>query len=107
MLWLVIVPHIPKCIRYTLGSRIENKFLDILEVAYIAYFTDRDKKMEKIVECILILDLLKFLILVAWEGKLISNGNCKDLAIKLEEIGKMFGGWKKNLENPGKKNREL
>lgn len=68
MLWLNIIPHIPKGVRYTLGSRIENKFLDLLELAYIAYFTDRENKMEKIIKCILILDLLKFLISVAWEG---------------------------------------
>ncbi|MFA4890142.1 MAG: four helix bundle protein [Candidatus Paceibacterota bacterium] len=55
--------------------------------------------MEKITECILVLDTLKFLVSVAWEGKLISNKHCEDLALKLEEVGKMFGGWRKGLEN--------
>jgi len=27
--------------------------------------------------------------------------------IKLEEIGKMLGGWKKSLNNPEKKNRAI
>lgn len=61
--------------------------------------------MEKIAECILNLDTLKFLVSVAWEGKLISNKQYEDVALKLEEVGKMFGGWKKNLNNPEKKNR--
>jgi len=102
-----ISPHIAKGARYTIGSRIENKFLDLLELAYVAYFTEKDKKLEKITECILVTDTLKFLISVAWEGKLISNNQCEDIAIKLEEIGKMLGGWKKSLGNPEKKNRTV
>jgi len=102
-----LVPHIAKGARYTLGARIENKFLDLLELSYIAYFTGKEQKAEKIAECILIADTLKFLLSVAWEGKLISNKQCEDMALKLEEIGKMLGGWRKSLENPEKKNRTL
>lgn len=94
-----------KSARYTIGERIENKLLDLLELSYITYFTEKDKKLEKISECILITDSLKFLISVAWEGKLISNKNCEDMALKFEEIGKMLGGWKNSLNNTEKKNR--
>lgn len=107
LVWMNIVPHIPKGGRYTIGARIENKFLDLLELSYRAYFTEREKKEEKILQCILILDTLKFFVQVAWEGKLISNKQYEDVAIKLEEIGKMLGGWKKSLTNPEKKNRAL
>ena len=107
LIWIGIVPHIAKGARYTIGARIENKFLDLLELSYIAYFTEKDKKSEKLSECVLILDTLKFLVSVAWEGKLISNAHYEQVAIKLEEVGKMFGGWKKNLENPEKKNRSV
>jgi len=93
--------------RYTIGARIENRFLDLLESSYAAYFAERDKKEAKISECILVTDTLKFLVSVAWEGKLISNKQCEDIATKLEEIGKMLGGWKKSLGNPEKKNRTL
>ena len=105
MVWMNIVPHIPKGARYTVGERIENKLLDLLELSYTAYFTPKDKKMEKITECILVLDTLKFLISVTWEAKLISHNQFGETALKLDEIGKMLGGWKKSLENPEKKNR--
>jgi len=104
---LNIAAHIPKNARYTIGARIENKFLDLLELSYITYFTEKDKKPEKISECITALDALKFLISVAWEGKIISNKQYEKVALKLDEAGKMFGGWKKNLDNPEKKNRTL
>ncbi|MGB7957934.1 MAG: four helix bundle protein [Minisyncoccia bacterium] len=102
-----LVPHIAKGARYTLGARIENKFLDLLELSYAAYFTAKEKKAEKITECIFITDTLKFLVSVAWEGKVISNQQCEGVATKLEEIGKMLGGWRKSLDNPEKKNRTL
>ena len=98
MIWLNIANHIPKNQRYTIGSRIENKFLDLLELSYIAYFTEKERKMEKVSECILCLDTLKFLMHVAWEAKLISHKQYEEIAIKLEEIGKMLGGWRKSLE---------
>lgn len=107
MIWVNLVPHISKGARYTLGQRVENKFLDLLELSYTAYFIEKEKKLEKIMECILLLDTLKFLISVAWEGKMISNKQCEDVVLKLEEVGKMFGGWKKNLANPEKKNRDI
>ncbi|MFH1662163.1 MAG: four helix bundle protein [Candidatus Falkowbacteria bacterium] len=107
LIWINIVPHIPKCARYTIGTRIENKFLDLLELAYIAYFTERERKVEKIAKCILALDTLKFLMNIAWEAKFISNKQYEKIALKLDETGKMFGGWKNSLKNPEKKNRDL
>jgi len=107
LVWMDLVPHIAKGARYTLGARIENKFLDLLELSYIAYFSEKERKAGKITECILITDTLKFLISIAWEGKVISNKQCEDVAIKLEEIGKMLGGWRKSMDNPEKKNRTL
>lgn len=106
-MWLNIIPHIAKTSRYTLGTRIENKFLDLLELSYITYFTEKDKKQEKLSECILLLDTLKYLISVSWEGKIISNKHFEEIALKLDEVGKMLGGWRNSLNNPQKKNRTL
>jgi len=93
LIWLNIVPHMARSARYTLGTRIENKFLDLLEFSYIAYFTEKDKKLEKIKKCILALDILKYMISIAWEGKLISNKQYESVSLKLDEVGKMLGGW--------------
>ena len=76
-------------------------------MSYGAYFAEKDKKAERIAECIFILDILKYLISVSWEAKLISNKQFEEIGQKLEETGKMLGGWKKSLSNPEKKNRAL
>ena len=105
LLWMNIVPHMAKGARYTIGARIENKFLDLLELTYTTYFTSKEHKEEKISKCIFLRDTLAYVISVAWSGKLISNQHYETVAIKLEEIGRMFGGWKGSLANQNKKNR--
>ena len=107
LLWVGIVAHIPKSGRYTLGQRVENRFLDLLELIYIAYFSPKSEKIARVSKCILQLDTLKFLISVAWEGKLISQNQFQEIGLKLNEVGKMLGGWRKNLDNPDKKNRTV
>lgn len=104
LIWMHIVPHIPKTARYTIGTRIESKFLNLLELTYAAYFIKKEKKGEKISMCISELDILKFLISTSWEAKCISHKQYEEIAVNLEEVGKMFWGWKKSLD-PDKKNR--
>lgn len=105
LIWLNILPHIPKSSRYTIGARVENKFLDLLELSYTTYFNQKEEKSHNLSVCISKLDILKFFISIMWEGKLISNNNYEDIAKRLDEIGKMFWGWKKSLDHPKKKNR--
>ena len=93
-----ISPHIAKNARFTVGARIENKFLDLLELTYTTYFSGKDKKTAKLAECIFTTDILKFLITTAWEAKFISHKQYEDVAFKLDEIGKMLWGWRKSFE---------
>ncbi len=82
--------------RYTFGARVEERFLDLLEHAYAAYFNSENGKIEKITYCITLLDGIKWLIQIGWEAKSFSDGQYAVIGSKLEEIGKMLGGWKKN-----------
>lgn len=102
MVWMGIVPHIPKTARFTIGARIENKFLNLLELSYTAYFSEKDKKAELLSECIFTVDIIKFLVTTSWEGKFISNKHYENIATKMDEIGKMLYGWKKSLDTPTK-----
>lgn len=98
LVWLGIVPHIPKNARYTIGARIENKFLDLLDDTYLAYFSHKENRQSKVDSCILTLDTLKFLISIAWEAKLVSHKQYEDVSIKLNEVSKMLAGWQKYLQ---------
>ena len=98
MIWLGIAPHISKNARYTIGARIENKFLDLLDDAYLAYFSYKENRKVKVDSCVLTLDTLKFLISIAWEAKLVSHKQYEDVSIKLNEVSKMLAGWQKYLQ---------
>lgn len=88
----------PRTARYTTGARIENHFLDLLEIVYKAYYTPLENKNEKIVECISKNDLIKYLLQISWENKLIKDIPYTQLSQKLQEIGKILGGWKNSVE---------
>lgn len=103
-----LMQHIPKGARYTIGLRIENKFLDLLELGYTTYFTsEKEKKRTQIGECIFLLDIIKFLVTIAWDGRCVPHKAYEESAVKLDEIGKMLGGWRKSLDDPERKNRTL
>ncbi len=84
--------------RYTTGARIENHFLDLLELIYIAYYSPLEKKSEKIVLCISKNDIIKYLLQVAFENKFVKEKEYLELSEKLQEVGKILGGWKKGVE---------
>ncbi len=43
LLWLSIAPDMFKDTRYAIRARIENKFLDLRELSYNAYFAEKEK----------------------------------------------------------------
>lgn len=102
LIWMNISAHIPKSARYTIGARIENKYLDLLELARFAYFINKDEvenKIRKISGCIFLLDTLKFLISTMWEAKLLSHKQFEQVSLRLKEIGKILWGWSESLKN--------
>lgn len=102
-MWMTILEHIPRTYRYTIGKRIEERFLDLLEVSYRAYYSEKDQKIKLLQSAITMLDIIKYLITIAWEGKLISTKHFESFHEKLQTIGRMLGGWKKGLMGENKK----
>jgi hypothetical protein len=88
----------PRTGRYTTGERIENHFLDLLELIYKAYYANVENKSVKIVEAISKNDIIKYLLQIAYENKLIKEKQYLELSQKLEEVGKILGGWKKGID---------
>jgi hypothetical protein len=88
----------PRVGRYTTGARIENHFLDLLELIYKAYYANMENKNIVIVESISKNDIIKYLLQIAFENKLIKEKEYLSLSSKLHEVGKILGGWKKGIE---------
>ena len=97
----------PRVGRYTTGARIENHFLDLLELIYRAYYANMENKSGVIVEAISKNDIIKYLLQIAWENKLMKDKQYLELSQKLQEVGRILGGWKGSIEAKINKQKPL
>ena len=91
-LWHGFLLQFPRLSKYTLGTRIDAIFTEILELLLVAKYSD------KINKAIAKLDSLKFFMQIAWEIKALDNKKFACLSRPLAEIGRMLGGWRKQLQ---------
>lgn len=93
ILWHEYHEIIPKTQRYSLGNRIDNLFVEVMEAVSVAAFLRREEKLPYVRLAIRKLDTLKILLMILWETKSLDNKKYIALSIPLTEIGKMLGGW--------------
>jgi hypothetical protein len=85
------LPLFPKTQRYTLGGRIEQTILDLLELLFsIPLATNR---LPILKQMSIKTDLLKTLLRLSKDTHSLSIGRYLELQAVLQEIGKMLGGW--------------
>jgi len=79
-------------------------FTETIETTLSASRLNREQKLAFVQKASAKLDLLKFFLRLAWEIKALDNKKYLTLSERLDEIGRMLGGWLKQLttkENPG------
>ena len=90
---------LPKFDRYSLGLKIDNTCLILIEniiSAEQALPIFKDKPLQEAgVKC----EILKILLRLALEKKLLKETNYFSYSESLIEIGKMLGGWRKSLRS--------
>ncbi len=96
-LWHEYLHHFPKTSRYTLGEKINLLFIEVIEFAFIASTLYKSKKLPYVQRAAVKLDTLKLFLQIAWEIKALDNKKFITLSDKLNETGKMFGGWLRHL----------
>lgn len=93
------IEKFPKRSRYTIGARIENNLLELMEnitLANIQIETLREPILHKAsVKC----DICKILFRLSYDLNLMSDRQYIELSSKVNEIGKMLGGWIKFTRN--------
>lgn len=108
--WQKHLDSFPKNKKFTLGSKIDTVFLETIELSFIASYSNLETKPPLINKTIIKIDLLKLLVQIAWEQRAIDNNKFIELSNRLLEIGKMLGGWRKQLQTktlPFEKGREM
>ncbi|OGY42884.1 MAG: hypothetical protein A2729_03160 [Candidatus Buchananbacteria bacterium RIFCSPHIGHO2_01_FULL_39_14] len=97
LLWYSYYQALPKIQRYSLGQKIDNLFIEVIEAVATASFLSRQEKSPYVRRAIQKLDALKILLMVLWETKSLDNKKYGALSALLDEIGKMLGGWNGQL----------
>ena len=92
-----ITAQMPKYDRYTIGEKIANTTLKFFEDLIHASRTDRKNKLNYLEWAATKLDLIKLLLRLSEDEKAISTKNYLSLSEKLQEVGKMLGGWIRSL----------
>jgi len=97
LLWYEYYQILPKTHRHSLGQKIDGLFIEIIEGIAIAGFLSKEEKQPWVRLAIRKTDTLKILLMVLWETKSFNNKRYIALSLKIEEIGKMLGGWNGQL----------
>ncbi len=100
--WTIIHRDFPKVERFGIGQKIEQSFLDVLELTSASIYLVSEQKILMLSRTIAKLDNLKFFMQLAWESKLIPTEKYATISQGLEEIGRMLGGWRKGLQEKQK-----
>lgn len=96
-IWQKYLVHFPKANRFTLGSKIDDIFLLSIEYCFLASYSSAGDKLMYIDRAISRCDLLKLLLLLAFENKDVDIKKYIHISTGLEEAGKMLGGWRRQI----------
>jgi hypothetical protein len=97
-LWQQSLAIFPKANRFTIGSKIDEVFLNSIEYCFLASYANLQEKPLLLDRGIARIDLLKLLLQLAWEIKAIDTNKYTILSKSIHEVGRMLGGWKKSLQ---------
>lgn len=96
--WYGYRDAMPKKSRYTLGDKIDARFIQVLELLYIASYQSASEKLPTVERALSGVDTLKFLLRIGWELHVFDNKKYSALSEGLDEVGRQIGGWRKGLQ---------
>ena len=73
--------------------KIDSLFVEAVEAVSIATFLQKEEKLPWVRLAIRKIDTVKVMLNILWEIKSLEEKKYIDLSIKIEEVGKMLGGW--------------
>lgn len=95
--WLEIYRNIERRTRFGIGTKIDLLFLDTLDLLRKAAYNPVDKKILLLNQVLEKLDSLRFFFQLLWEAHLIPSEKYSAFAPRIEELGRIVGGWRKGL----------
>lgn len=106
LLWYSFYQVLPKLHKHSLGLRIDTLFVESIEAVSIASFLSREEKSPYVRLAIRKADTLRILLMILWENKSIDDKKYIALSLKIDEVGKMLGGWQGQITTQLEKDRQ-
>src|SRR3989339_310469 len=109
LVWHEYHQILPKAHRYSLGQKTDNLLAETIEAIVTAAFLQKQEKLPYVRRAIQKLDTAKIFLMILWETKSLNDKKYLTLSVKLDEVGKMLGGWGGQLtkqNSPDKSSRE-
>lgn len=88
----------PKVSRFTFAARVDGLGLDILETLVRARWAARGEKAALLAHADADLAVLRVLMRLCFERRLLDRGGLEQVARNLDEAGRMLGGWRKQVD---------
>jgi len=97
-LWHGYHTAFPRLSRYTLGAKIDCVFHEIFISIFTARYAERHLKEQAIKDASAQLNVLIFLMQIAWELKCLDHKKYAAISPPLQAAANMIGGWQKYLK---------
>lgn len=81
-----------------MGYKLDNLTLALFEQIFMAAAAREAQKLPYLTKAIVTVDLLKILIRMAKDVQALDTKKYLKLEERLQEIGRMLGGWKRSLQ---------
>ena len=91
--WFECYNKLPKTHRYSIGKRIDDLFVEAIEMIFTATFLKQEEKLPYVKVAIRKCDAIKFFMLILFETNSLEQNTYIALSEPLNEVGKMLGGW--------------
>ena len=106
LIWLMpTIEKFPRSHKFTLGDRIENAALDVLEALIEATYTK--DRLQHLRQANLGIEKLRFLLRLAADLRLLDRRRYEYAARALDETGRLIGGWMKAHTAPNSEPRGI
>lgn len=89
---------IPRKYKFTLGDRMQNQLFELLEFVIEAYYLPVTEKKSLLKKANTKIEILRHYFRLCYEFGLYNSLKYKHYAEKLDEIGRMIGGWLRSLK---------
>ncbi|MEO8785337.1 MAG: four helix bundle protein [Candidatus Saccharimonadales bacterium] len=93
-----ITNKLPALQRQTIGRRLENSVLQLLELLIMAKYAPTAHKGPYLIKASAQAEIVQFQLRILLNGKLANETTLHQLQAKVVEIGRMLGGWRKSTQ---------